>query len=61
MLVYFAELVLGQGHMVLEGFGMLVLGVGYSVVGYYTLGRMKYAQRFGDYWGIGEMVLLVGM
>ena len=38
MLAYFGGLVLGQGHMVLVDFGVLVLEVDYSVVGCYILG-----------------------
>ena len=37
MLVYFGGLVLGQTHMVLKDFAMLVITVDYSVVGYYIL------------------------
>ncbi|KAG5599490.1 hypothetical protein H5410_030860 [Solanum commersonii] len=46
----------------LVDFGMLVLGVDYSVVRYYTLGmgRKKNVQQFGDCWGIDGMVLPVG-
>ena len=46
MLAYFGGLVLGQGHMVLVDFGVLVLEVDYSVVGCYILGTrcMEYVQ-----------------
>lgn len=62
MMVYFCGLVLKHRRMVLEGLGILVLGVDYSVVGYNILGvgRKKYVQQFWDCWDIDRMVLRVG-
>ena len=51
MLVFFGGLLLRQRYIVLEDFGMLVLGLDYSLVGYYILGvgYRKYVHQFGDF------------